>query len=102
MKKGVATMADIKTIEQKPLAKRDLPQNTYEALLRGESINPNKIALKFFLQGDAYMDQVFYTYEDLIGLVNQAANMFNDLGIKQGAVLTYAPYLNVLLSKSMR
>ncbi|MEA1888240.1 MAG: hypothetical protein U9N50_00470 [Pseudomonadota bacterium] len=27
---------------------------------------------------------------------------FNDLGIKTGAVLTYAPYLKALLSKSMR
>lgn len=88
MKKGVATMADIKTIEQKPLAKWDLPHNTYEALLRGESINPNKIALRFFLQGDAYADQVFYTYKDMIGLVNQTANMFHDLGVNKNDVVS--------------
>lgn len=88
MNKGVATTADIKRIEQKPLAKRDLPQSTYEALLRGESINPDKIALRFFLQGDAYADQLFYTYKDVIGLVNQTANMLHDLGIRENDVVS--------------
>jgi fatty-acyl-CoA synthase len=88
MKNGVATLADIKSIEQKPLTKRDLPQSTYEALLRGESINPDKIALRFFLQGDAYADQLFYTYKDVIGLVNQTANMLHDLGIRENDVVS--------------
>lgn len=88
MKKGVATLADIKTIERKPLAKRNLPRNTYQALQRGASINPNRIALRFFLQGEDYGDQMFYTYQDLIDLVNQAANMFNDLGVNQNDVVS--------------
>ncbi len=88
MSKGVATLSDIKAIERKPLAERDLPQSTYEALLRGESINPNKIALRFFLQGEAYLDQLFFTYKDLIGLVNQAANMFHDLGVGENDVVS--------------
>jgi fatty-acyl-CoA synthase len=88
MNKGVATMADIKRIEQKPLLKHDLPQNTYEALLRGESINPDKIALRFFLQGEAYADQVFFTYKDIIGLINQTANMLYDLGIRENDVVS--------------
>lgn len=88
MNKGVAAMADIKKIEQKPLARYDLPQSTYEALLRGESINPNKIALRFFLQGDTYADQVFFTYKDMIGLVNQTANMLHDLGVRENEVVS--------------
>ena len=88
MKKGVATMADIKKIEKKPLANRDLPQSTYEALLRGESMNSDKIALRFFLQGDDYADQLFYTYKDMIGLVNQTANMFHGLGVRKDDVVS--------------
>ncbi len=88
MTNGVATAADIEKIEQKPLAKYALPQSTYEALLHGESINPKKIALRFFLQGDAYADQVFYTYEDMIGAINQTANMFHGLGIGQHDVVS--------------
>ncbi len=88
MKNGVATLADIKAIERKSLAKRNLPRNTYQALQRGASINPNKIGLRFFLQGEAYADQMFYTYQDLVDLVNQAANMFNDLGVSQNDVVS--------------
>ncbi|MFN2107558.1 MAG: acyl-CoA synthetase [Candidatus Promineifilaceae bacterium] len=88
MTNGVAALADIKRIERKPLAKYGLPPSTYEALLFGESINPKKIALRFFLQGDAYADQVFYTYEDMIGAINQTANMFHGLGIRGSDVVS--------------
>lgn len=88
MEKHITTLADIQVIERTALTERNLPQSTYEALLRAEAINPNRIALRFFLEGDAYWDQVFYTYKDLIGLVNQTANMFHSLGVRKHDVVS--------------
>jgi fatty-acyl-CoA synthase len=81
-------MADVEALERIPLADRDLPCSTYEALQRGASIRPDKIALQFFLRGEAYNDAFFYTSTDLIELVTQTANMFHGLGIRQGDVVS--------------
>jgi len=81
MKSGIATFTDLGAIEQTPLAARDLPPTTYAALERGANINLDKIALQYFLQGTDFKDAVFYTYRDLMGLINQTANMFHALGI---------------------
>ncbi|UCC54252.1 MAG: hypothetical protein JSV68_09835, partial [Anaerolineaceae bacterium] len=75
----VATISDIKAIESVPLAKRNLPASTYEAIQQGAAVKPDKSALKFFFQGTDFSDALFYTYRDLIGLINQTANMFYDL-----------------------
>ena len=88
MTKGIATMADVKALERIPLADRDLPRSTYEALQRGASVRPDKVALQFFLRGEAYNDAFFYTSTDLIDLVTQTANMFHDLGIREGDVVS--------------
>ena len=88
MSKAVSTMVDIQAIEAVPIERRALPSSTYEALQRGAVINQDKIALQFFLQGIEFTDAVFYTYKDLMGLINQTANMFNDLGIGQEDVVS--------------
>ncbi|MDX1416512.1 MAG: hypothetical protein R3293_20090, partial [Candidatus Promineifilaceae bacterium] len=69
----VATIADIEAIESVPLERRNLPSSTYEAIQLGAAINPEKIALQFFLDGREYNDAIFYTYHDLIRLINQTA-----------------------------
>ncbi len=88
MSTGVATMAEIKAIESVPLERRDLPTNTYAAIQQGAAINPDKIALQFFLQGTNFTDAVFYTYRDLSSLITQTANMFHDLGIGKNDVVS--------------
>ena len=94
MSTAVATVADIEAIESVPLERRNLPSNTYEALKQGAAINPDKIALQFFLQGTHFADAVFYTYKDVLGLITQTANMFHDLGIgKDDVVSTILPNL---------
>ncbi len=84
----VVTMADIEAIEQIPLSERGLPANTYEAIRRGVSINPDGVALHFFLQGDLYDKGVSFTYREWLGALHQTANMFHALGLRPGEVVT--------------
>lgn len=94
MSKGIATIADIQEIESVPLERRVLPVSTYAAIQQGAALNPDKIALQFFLQGLEFDDVVFYTYKDLLALINQTANMFAGLGIgKEDTVSTILPNL---------
>jgi fatty-acyl-CoA synthase len=88
MSTAVAIIADIEAIESVPLERRNLPDSTYEAIQQGANIKSDKIALQFFLQGTHFADAVFYTYRDLIGLINQTANMFCDLGIGKDDVVS--------------
>ena len=59
--------------------------------------------LKTFVQEDG-IDSLLSVLESLLAdpqskeLMQQLADEFNKLGSSQGAVLTYAPYLAVLLS----
>lgn len=85
---AISSLADVKAIEQIILEGHGIPANTYEALQLGAGINPHRIALRFFLQGAAYNDEVIYTYEDLLYLITQAANMFHDLGIGKDDVVS--------------
>ena len=84
----VATMADIEAIEQIPLSERNLPANTYEAIRRGAALNPDGVALHFFLQGDMYDKGVSFTYREWVGALHQTANMFHALGLRPGEVVT--------------
>jgi fatty-acyl-CoA synthase len=88
MTAAVATISDIESIESVPLKRRNLPSNTYEAIQQGAALKPDKIALQFFLQGTHFNDALFYTYKDVIGLINQTANMFHDLGIGKDDVVS--------------
>ena len=69
MKSGYSTLEDVKAIERIPLAERDLPTSTYEALKRGAAIDPDACALHFFLRGTAYKRKVSFTFGEVMDRV---------------------------------
>ncbi len=85
---GFKTLAEIEAMEQTPLAEHNLPPTTYEMLQRGAAINPDRIALSFFLQGTEYATPVQYTFRQLMNAINQTANMLHDLGIGKNDVVS--------------
>ncbi|MGB0388128.1 MAG: acyl-CoA synthetase [Ardenticatenaceae bacterium] len=86
---GIASLADVKAFESVPLKERDLPNSTYDAIKRSAQAYPNTEALIFFLQGTKFKKSVTYTFRDLIGKMNQTANMLHDLGVKPNDTVSY-------------
>ena len=82
------TIEDIRTFEEKPLAEHHLPISTYEMISRGVAINPEAVALEFFLQGTAYKNSVGWSYREFLEKINQTANMFHHLGIRENDVVS--------------
>ncbi|HHJ07237.1 MAG TPA: acyl-CoA synthetase [Anaerolineae bacterium] len=85
---GFKTLADIEALEKTPLSARNLPPTTYQMLQQGAAINPQRIALSFFLQGADYARPTQYTYQHLMNAVNQTANMLNALGVEKNDVVS--------------
>ena len=86
---AVATLADIEAIEAIPLAERNLPNSTYEAIGKTANQYPNHQALAFFLQATEYQKSVSWTYKEFFETITQAANMFHDLGVGKDDTVAY-------------
>lgn len=88
------TIADVEQFEQVPLQERHLPKSTYEMLSRGAAIDPQAVALEFFLQGTDYKNSVRWTYSQFMAAIRQTANMFYNLGLgKEDVVSMLLPSL---------
>ena len=85
----IATVADLEEIEKVPLEERLAVSNTYDMIKRGASFNPDGPAMSLLLSGDQYEQPVQVTYREFLGRVTQTANLFHDLGIGPGDVITY-------------
>lgn len=84
---NIANRKDVQDFEQKPLP--DLPDSTYEAVARSATKYPNRVALKFFLQGTKFKHSAEWTYKEILKKINATANMFRDLGIRDTDVVSY-------------
>lgn len=84
----ISSLADIEAFEKLPLSEQPIFPNTYAGIQHGAAIDPEKVALRFFLQATHYTEEFVYPYKDLLGLITQAANMFHDLGVGKDDVVS--------------
>ena len=85
----IASIADVKEIEKIPIEERLTSFNTYDLVKQGADIDPDAIALSFIMSGDSYDSPMQITYRELIAQINRTANLFNDLGVQYGDVVSY-------------
>lgn len=78
---GVRSLADIHALEATPLAARNLPENTYEALRRGAAQHRDATALSFFLDAGDFTRTHDWSYRELFADITRAANAFQQLGV---------------------
>lgn len=77
----ITSLADVEAFEEVPLAQRDLPANTYEAIARSVARFPDKLALRYIFQGTDYRRSIDYSYQQLSQELHRTANMFTRLGV---------------------
>jgi len=85
----VTSLADIEAFEKTPIEERLQFMNTYDMIKHGASIDPNAKAISFFLTGEDYNNPTEITYTQLLKNITRAANMFHDMGVRPGDVISY-------------
>jgi fatty-acyl-CoA synthase len=77
----IRDLADIEAIEQVPLGERLRFANVYDYIRAGVAKDPDKVALYFHAHGDPDEEPETHSFATLMGRINQAANLFRDLGV---------------------
>jgi fatty-acyl-CoA synthase len=85
----IAGPADIDAIESVPLDRRIPFRSTYEVIRQAADKQGQRPAITFLRQGSADETPVVMTYRDLLSRVNQAANLFTDLGVGPTDTVSY-------------
>src|SRR5215467_11331822 len=85
---GIATLHDVEAAEARGLP-ADLPKSTYEMISRGASLNPEAPALSFFLAVDEHRTPQTWSYRELLALITQTANFFDDIGVRKDSVIAF-------------
>ncbi|SNR51164.1 acyl-CoA synthetase [Hymenobacter mucosus] len=86
---GYRNLADILTLEQKPLSAQPVPAHTLELLERGAARNPKALALRFVFSGERPTESVDFTYVQLVQRCYQTANLLHELGVGPTDVVSY-------------
>ncbi|SPH18784.1 Long-chain-fatty-acid--CoA ligase [Defluviimonas aquaemixtae] len=85
-----AGIADRDAVEQEmPYEKRDLPVTLYQFLSRTRDAHGARNAVSFQILSDPKSKAETWSWNTLLGRVNQTANLFRDLGIGEKDVVAY-------------
>ena len=76
---GISSQQDVYAVEAMGFP-QDLPGNTYDMIRQGVAINPQALALSFFLQVKDHRHPETWTYAQLLDRITQTANFFDSLG----------------------
>jgi len=97
----IASLADIIEVEKVPIEERLTAFNTYDLIKQGAALDPDALAMSFIMTGDTYDSPMQITYKELIAQITRTANLFHDLGIGPGDVVSYllpnAPHTHYVL-----
>jgi fatty-acyl-CoA synthase len=89
-------VADIEAIERIPLEHQSDVWTVYELIVRGASIDPDKVAFYCLQNGNPDETPETITYRQLVARINKAANLFRSLGVTQndavGILLPIVPH----------
>jgi fatty-acyl-CoA synthase len=80
--------ADVKALEATPYADRIAAQSTYEALQIGAGRDPAAPAIRFLAHADPDEPPLTFSHAEFLGRVTQSANLFADLGVGPGDVVS--------------
>ncbi|WP_322014627.1 acyl-CoA synthetase [Paraburkholderia sp. J12] len=81
--------ADVARFEQVPLESRNLPASTYQMLMDGCSIDPDKVAIQFFTDGARPLETATHiTFAQLRARIHQTANLLTELGVGKDDVVS--------------
>lgn len=85
----IETLADIERFEEVSIVKRMRAFNTYDLIRQGASINPDAPAISFIPSGNQYDRPQTATYREFLACVTRTANLFHDMGVGPGDVISY-------------
>lgn len=85
----LSTVDKVRAFEAVPFEERLAVHTTYDALRVGAAVNPDAPAIQFLAHADPADTPVVVTHRQFIARVTQTANLFHELGVGPGDVVSF-------------
>ena len=86
---SITDLASIETLEQQNPNPFEHLTSTYQMIADGAALNPNNVALSFFVSADTYSTPATSSHNEWLSDITRTANCFRRLGIGRHDVIAY-------------